>query len=289
VTGISRPAGSVSAAVVELARRVHGDLREASVLVVGTGVMGEQAARTVATSGVAQLVVANRTYSRALDLANRLGGRAAELTMLPTLVANADIVISSTGAATFILDRFLVREAMRERPDRPLLLVDIAVPRDIDPLVWEIDNVTLRDIDDLQQVGAVNLEDRRRDVVDARRLVEAEVQAFERWLATREVVPTIVALRDRSEDIRQAEVRKAIGLMGELTDRQRVAVEAMSSAIVNKLLHGPITQLKSEPLSIDGRAEKVSIARQFFGLDDGPVPVGHIAHRRLRGAARRPR
>lgn len=273
VTRIGRSARSVGSAAIELIWRVRGDLREATVLVIGTGVMGEQAARAVTRREAGQLVVANRTYSRAAKLAAKLGGRPAGLATLLDQLARADIVISSTGAPGFILDRPAVQEAMRERPNRPLTLVDLALPRDVDPEVGTLENVELFDLDDLQKVGALNLEEHRRDLARAWRLVDAELSAFEKWLATREVVPTIAALRDQAEEIRLAEVRKALGRMGEISDRQRSAVEALSVAIVNKLLHPPTVRLKADEESNDARGRKIEVVRGLFGLDEPSAAV----------------
>ncbi|HLZ09237.1 MAG TPA: glutamyl-tRNA reductase [Chloroflexota bacterium] len=267
-TGIARAAGSVSLAAVELARRAWGDLGQAAVVVIGTGMMGEQAARAVASAGVGELFITNRTYGRAIELASRIGGKPAELATLPSLIARADVVFSSTAAPQFILDRPMVARAMSDRPHRRLVLVDIAVPRDVDPLVQDLANVELHDIDDLQAGGITNLDQHRRDVTDARRLVAAEADRFNTWLEARSVLPTITALRERYERIRQAEVDKAIGRMGVLSDRQRGAVDAMSKAIVNKILHRPTVQLKAAARSKESNAVRLSIARELLGLDD---------------------
>ena len=276
VTRLGRAARSVGSAAIEHVCQVRGNLQDATVLVIGTGVIGQQAARAATRRGVGQLIVANRTYSRAVKLATKLGGHPADLASLADHLATADVVISSTGASHFILDRFAVQEAMRKRPRRPLTLVDLALPRDVDPAVASLDNVNLFDLDDLQTVGGLTLEQHRRDLSQAWRLVDAEVTAYEKWLATREVVPTITALRDQVEEIRLAELRKALGRLGDLTDRQRVAVEAMSVAIVNKILHAPIVRLKANGGLNEPRGLKVRGVRDVFGLDE---PAGAIRPR----------
>ena len=265
-TNISRKAVSVSYAAVELARRCLGDLAGHAGLVVGAGKMGELTARTLLDNGLSSIVVTNRTYARAAELAASLGGQAAEFARLPNLVAEADVVVTSTGASGFVLTATLVKQAMQARGGRPLLLIDIAVPRDVDPLVQQLDDVSLFNIDDLQAVCAVNLEERQREVARAREIVDAEVEAFEAWWQSLEAVPTISALRQRAERIRQAELQKALGRMGDLTERQRATLEALTSAIVNKLLHQPTTRLKAQS---DGRsADRVRALRELFALDE---------------------
>ena len=267
-TEISRNAVSISYAAVELARKIFGGLAGRTVLVVGAGKMGELAARTLLDNGLTGVVVTNRTHARAVELAARFGGRAVEFARLPELLAEADVVISSTGASDFVLTATLVRQVMRGRRNRPLFLIDIAVPRDVDPRVQECDDVYLYDIDDLQAVCAANLEERRKEVARARKIIEAELQAFRDWWGSLEVVPTITALRQRAEQIRQAELHKALGRMGDLTERQRSTLEALTSAIVNKMLHQPITRLKAQSNGDGASAGYVRAVRELFALDE---------------------
>ncbi len=156
---------------------------------------------------------------------------------------------------------------MRGRHNRPLFMIDIAVPRDVDPRVQRLDNVFLYDIDDLQAVCAANLEERRREVVRAQKIIDAEMAAFRAWWADLEVVPTISSLRRRAEEIRQVELKKALGRMGELSERQQSALEALTSAIVNQLLHQPITRLKTQ-CELGGEGQYVRVTRELFGLDE---------------------
>ena len=185
-------------------------------------------------------------------------------------MAAADVVITSTGASGFIVTAALVKQAMRARRGRPLLLIDIAVPRDVDPLVQQIDDVSLYNIDDLQAVCVVNLEERQKEVARAREIVDAEVRAFEAWWESLAVAPTVAALRQRAEQIRRAELQKALGRMGDLSERQRATLEALTSAIVNKLLHQPTTRLKAQcDGQSDGRsADYVRAVRELFALDE---------------------
>lgn len=266
-TEISRSAVSISYAAVELARKVFGSLAGRSILVVGAGKMGELAARTLFDHGLSDVVVTNRTFARAAELAERFGGLAAELDRLPELVARADVVVTSTGAPGFVLTPSLVKQAMRGRRNRPLFVIDIAVPRDVDPLVQRLDNVFLYDIDDLQAVCAANLEERRREVTRAQKIIDAEMAAFRAWWANLGVVPTISSLRRQAEEIRQIELKKALGRMGDLSERQQSTLEALTSAIVNKLLHQPITRLKTQA-DVGDDGQYVRVTRELFGLDE---------------------
>ncbi len=266
-TNISRSAVSVSHAAVELAKKVLGSLADHSVLLVGAGEMGQLAARNLLDNGCERLVVTNRTYSRAAELASRIRAAPAEFARLPQLLTEVDVVISATGAPNFVLNAGMVREAMPHRADRPLLLIDIAVPRDVDPQVRELDRVFLHDIDDLQAVCAANLEERRKEVDHAQEIIDAEVDLFESWWGSLQVVPTIRALRDRAEEIRQAELQKAISRMGDLSDRQRSVLEALTIGIVNKMLHQPTVRLKAHGGN-GANASYVQILRDLFALEE---------------------
>lgn len=266
-TGISRNAVSVSHAAVELAKGVLGTLADRSVLLIGAGEMGELAARNLMDNGASRLVVTNRTYHRAAELAARFGGAAAEFDQLPELLSEADIVITGTGAPGFILTAPTVRDAMSCRRGRPLFLIDIAVPRDVDPEVKGLDNLFLHDIDDLQAVCAANLEERQREAARAGEILDAELEVFGTWWSSLQVVPTIRALRDRAEEIRQAELQKALGRLGELSERQRSTLDALTTGIVNKILHQPTVRLKSCCGGHHGASYALTL-RELFGLDE---------------------
>ncbi|MHB9089800.1 MAG: glutamyl-tRNA reductase [Chloroflexota bacterium] len=267
-TAISRHAVSISYAAVEQARRIFGGLDGRRILLIGAGKMAELAARTLLDSGVSDVVVANRTLAKATELAERFGGRASEFACLPELLAEADVVISSTGAPDFVLTPAPVRRALTARNGRPLFLIDIAVPRDVDPAVQEIEGVYLYDIDDLQAVCAANVEERRKEVGQARAIIAAELTEFAAWWESLEVVPTISALRERADVIRRAEVEKTLNRFGGLSDEQRASLDAMARAIVNKILHQPITRLKAKSAAQDG-AEYARVLRELFALDEG--------------------
>ncbi len=266
-TNISRSAVSVSHAAVELAKGIFGTLADRSILLVGAGEMGQLAARNLMDNGCARLVVTNRTYSRAAELATRFGGTPKEFDRLPELLGEVDVAISATGAPSFVLTAEMVRQALRGRAGRPLILIDIAVPRDVDPLVRQFEQVLLHDIDDLQAVCTANLEERRKEVGRAQGIIDAELNLFETWWGSLQVVPTIKALRDRAEAIRQIELQKALPRLGELTDRQRSVVEALTVGIVNKMLHQPTVRLKAQGGNGAG-TNYVQILRELFALEE---------------------
>ncbi|MBI2940743.1 MAG: glutamyl-tRNA reductase [Chloroflexi bacterium] len=266
-TDIGRHAVSLSYAAVELARSIFGDLARCCVLVVGAGEMGKLTARTLVDCGAGAVLVANRTLARAEELAGRFGGQAVPFDDLSAALARADIVISSTDAPGFIIDAAQVRQAMaRFRHNRPLFLVDIAVPRDVDPAVQQVSGVYLYNVDDLQAICEANRGERQREVRKVEALIDLEVGRFRHWWQTLEVLPTVADLRNHAERIRQAEVARALARLGPLTEREVFTIDAMSKAIVNKLLHVPTTRLKEQPATAH---EYIHVLRYLFGLDEG--------------------
>jgi len=268
-TGISRNAASVSYAAVELARRIFGDLSCRQVFVVGAGQMGELTAKTLLDCGVKAVIVASRTRARAEELALRFGGEAIDFAHLPEGLETADIVVSSTAAPHFVIHADTVRRAMQNRGGRPLFLIDIAVPRDVDPEVQKIENVFLYDVDDLHSVVEANIRERRREVSKVESIIAAETAKFAAWLGTLEVVPAISALRSRAEGIRQGEIERAAGRLRHLSAQDWEVIDAMTAAIVNKLLHEPTQRLReyAAASSQDGR-NYVALARDLFGLPE---------------------
>jgi glutamyl-tRNA reductase len=261
-TAIGRRSVSVSSTAVSLARTTLGDLAQKTVLVVGAGEAGKLTAGNLAGSGVGRILVTSRSAERTADLAAALGGEPVAFAARAEAIANADIVISSTAAQEFVIDREMIAGAMQARQSRPLLLIDIAVPRDIDPAVREVPGVHAYDIDELQAVAEENMQLRRNEVVQAEAIIEEEVGKFGDWLRSLEVVPTVSSLRERADAVRLAEVERTLAKM-ELSAADRKRVDAMTQAIVKKLLHEPITRLK-EP----GEGERyVEAARALFGLD----------------------
>ena len=244
-TAIGSAAVSVSYAAVELARKIFGNLSGKTIFVIGAGKMSELAAKHLLSSGASAIFVSNRTYDRAVELAQTFHGTAIPFEHLLDNLAKADIVISSTGAPHFVLEKGQVEKLLAARKNRPMFFVDIAVPRDIDPAVNELNNVFVYDIDDLEQVVDANKKQREREAVWAEEIVRDEVQKMMKRLASREVVPTIVALEDRLNHIREMELERQHGRLQNLTPEQREALDALTRGIVNKILHGPITELKS--------------------------------------------
>ncbi|MBE0596165.1 MAG: glutamyl-tRNA reductase [Desulfuromonadales bacterium] len=243
-TEIASNAVSVSFAAVELARKIFGSLEGKTVMLIGAGEMCELAARHFLNNGVSSIMVTNRTFERAVKLAEEFSGRAVQFEDFPLHLHQVDIVLTSTGAPTFILGPKKMEEVLRQRKNKPMFLIDIAVPRDIDPKVNDLSNIYLYDVDDLQEVVHSNLKERQKEAKKAEAIVDQEIGQFHRWLENLEVVPTIVALRSRLEEIRRGELEKTFASWRDLEEKERRAVEAMSAAIINKVLHHPITVLK---------------------------------------------
>jgi glutamyl-tRNA reductase len=267
-TGIGHNAVSVSYVAVELARKIFGELRDRNVLLVGAGKMSELAARHLVRNGARATVLGGRTFEKAEELAAALGGRAAPFESLRPELAAADIVISGTGAPGIVIRREDVehaRAARGGRHQRPLFLIDIAVPRDIDPEVRKIGGIFLYDLDDLRSVAEANLRERQREAAAAEALVEREVREFLEWQKSLDVVPILVELRRRGDEIRRREIERVRGRLGSITAEQEAAVDAATSAIVNKLLHPPTVHLKE--MARDGFArDQVALIRKLLGL-----------------------
>jgi glutamyl-tRNA reductase len=264
-TGIGQNAVSISFVAVELARKIFGDLRERTVLLVGAGKMSELAARHLVRGGARASVLGGRRFERAAELAAALGGRAAPFESLREELAKAEIVISGTGAPGMVIARADVEAAQAARRHRPLFLIDIAVPRDVDPEVAKVKGVFLYDLDDLRSVADANLRERRKEAAAAEAIVEREVQEFMAWRKSLEVVPLVVELRQRGEEIRRHEIAKARGRLGTLTPEQEKAIDGLTTSIVNKILHAPTVQLKE--IASNGHApEHVGFIRKLLGL-----------------------
>ncbi len=265
-TAIAQNAVSVSFAAVELAKKILGHLQGRSVLLVGAGEMSELAARHLIQHGAERILVANRTYARAVELAEEFHGTPVDFEHLEEKLQEVDIVISSTGAAGYVIRKEMIQTALRRRKNRLLFLIDIAVPRDIDPAVGGIDNVYLYNIDDLQAVVDDNIRGRLKEAEKAERIIDEEVGRFSEWFNTLEVVPTIVSLREKVEGIMRDELGKALAGMQHLGEEERKNIEILASSIVNKILHDPITGLKEE--SQNGSALPfVAVMRRLFKLD----------------------
>ncbi|MEK7366385.1 MAG: glutamyl-tRNA reductase [candidate division NC10 bacterium] len=258
---------SVASVAIELARQIFGTLAGRTVLLLGAGEMSEAAAQHLKEDGVSAILVSNRRYERALELAGRLGGRAVRFDQFKEEVLSADIVIASTAAPHPILTRADVEQIIRARRQRPLFLIDIAVPRDIAADVNAIDNVYLYDIDDLEAVAAANRKVREKETTFAEAIVEREVEAFTQWLRSLDVVPTIQTLREKVEAIRDQELGKALHRLADLKPEQQAVVRQLAQGIVNKILHHPMIELKRQSARRDGHVT-ISALRRLFGLEE---------------------
>jgi glutamyl-tRNA reductase len=265
-TGIGRGAVSLSSAAVALAAERLGSLVEQRVLVLGAGEMGEGMARSLAGSGVGEVVVAGRGTERSTELATRVGGRAIPIEHLAQALIAADLVLTSTGAAEMVITQEEVEIAMQRRFGRPLLIVDIAVPRDVDPGVADIPGVTLLDMDDLKAFAESSMDRRRREVARVRRIISAELERLRTERTAREVAPLVSALRSRGEDIRLAELERFRSRLESVDARTAETIEALTRGIVAKLLHEPTVRVKEAAGS--GRGELYADALgALFGLD----------------------
>jgi len=267
-TDVGRYAVSVSFAAVELAKKIFDGLSGRTVLLVGAGKMSELAARHLVEHGAFPIYVANRTWSRAQEMARALAGTAVPFDELTTVLAAADIVITSTAAPEPVIRRDMVAGVLPGRRGRPLFFIDIAVPRNVEESVETLDDVYCYDVDDLKQVVDANLRERRREAQRAEGLVEREVGKFVTRLADADVIPTIVSLRERLESIRLGEVKKTMTRLADASPETRDAIEALSAAIVNKILHAPITKLRESSRAGHGRSW-TELVHELFGLGGG--------------------
>ncbi len=263
-TGISRNAVSISFAAVELARKIFGNLAGKKVAIIGAGEMAELAVKHLIANGASEVFVVNRTFERAKRLAEEFGGRPFPLEKLGDVLRQADIVISSTGAPGYVLTERNIAPVLAER-NSPVFLIDIAVPRDIDPAVDEFERVYLYDIDDLQQVVEANIRERMREAEVAKEIIEGYVDRFIKWLRELEIAPLIAELKQRAEAIRKEELEKRISGLN-LTPEQFREVDNVTRIIINKLLHQPITSVKKKAMEEESRHYVVQIFREIFGL-----------------------
>ena len=264
-TALGSAAVSVSYAAVELAKKIFGSLEHKTIFIIGAGKMSELAARHLLRAGAGAIYVTNRTYERAVQLASAFHGTAVAFDQIFEYLAKADIVISSTGAPGYIVNRELAARALAARRNRPMFFVDIAVPRDIDPRVHELDNTFVYNIDDLQQVVESNKKQREREAVWAEDIVKEEVRKTMRRLASRDLTPTIVALEDRLNAIREGEMERYGSRLTGLTVEQRQAIEALTRGFLNKILHGPLSELKSGA-GLPEQVDRVRLVQRIFRL-----------------------
>lgn len=269
-TRIGQNAVSVSYAAVELAKKVFRSLDGRRCMAIGAGETAKLTVKHLQASGVRDIVIANRTLDRAEKLADLIGGTAVTMAEVGQYLQHVDVVISSTGAPGYVLTRQQVAEAVRHRRGRPIFLFDIAVPRDIDPEIGQLEGAFLYDIDDLQAVINANLQERAEEAKLAERIVVEEMDKFNGWLASLEVIPTIRMLRDKVDTIRQGELARAMNRLPDLTDRERAVIEAMTVSLVNKILNAPTQHLKG--MAGEGTAgEAINTISRLFDLPKGEI------------------
>lgn len=269
-TRIGEYAVSVSYAAVELAKKVFSNLKQRVVLLVGAGEMGKLAARHLVSQGVKEVLLTTRNHHRALHLAERFHGHAVPYEELHSVLPRADIIICATGAPHYVIAKEDIESAVHQRMNRPIFLIDITVPRNIDPGVKDVDNAFLFDIDDLKAHVGHNQEERLREAEKAEKYVQQEVNCILSWVRGLEATPTIVALRKKAEDIKHLELEKVFNRLGEISPKDRMVIEGLASSIVNKLLHGPLVTLKAEAQSQNGFAF-IEAARRFFELKEQDI------------------
>lgn len=271
-TRIGESAVSISYAAVEMGKKIFGELQGKKIMLVGAGEMAELAAEHLVGQGVKDVVVANRTLARAMTLARCYNGTAVGLDELVSQLEDVDIIISSTGSPDVILYKEDLRPVMRERRNRPLFFIDIAVPRDLDPKINDLENVYLYDIDDLNNVVEMNKSERDREALKAERIVDEEKLKFNRWLGNMETTPTIIELRQMVDEAVRFEFDKTAGRLDNLEDKQRKAVEKMASAVAAKLMHHPLQYLKNENHCVS-REDRINAVRTIFNLDSDDNPL----------------
>lgn len=272
-TGISEAAVSISYAAVQLAKKIFHVLDNKKVLLIGAGEMAELAARHLLSHGVSSMVVANRTFDRAVRVAEIFDAHPVSFEEIESQLAEVDIVVTSTASPGYVITHEQVKNSLRKRRNRPLFFIDIAVPRDVQPEVNSLENVYVYDIDDLKGVIELNMGQRKQEAIKAERVVREEVVKFERWLKTLSVVPTIVSLQEKAESIIQTELKKSSSVLRGLTPGQEQAIKTLTRSIAGKVLNDPILYLKR-------RADRYSVntyldvTRKLFNLDEEDENTG---------------
>ncbi len=266
-TAVCESAVSISYAAVELAKKIFHTLEERQVLLIGAGEMAELAARHFISNGVKAVAVANRTFQRAVEMASKFNANPLSFDEIPSQLLEADIVLTSTASPEYVLTHDQVKRCLRKRRNRPLFLIDIAVPRDVQPEINELDNVYVYDLDDLKGIIELNMEKRREEAVKAERIIQEEAMKFERWTKTLQVVPTIVSMKEKAENIVQNELKKSSSKLGELTPEQKEEILVLSKSIAEKLLNDPISFLKKQS-DKPALTRYLEISRRLFNLNE---------------------
>jgi len=263
-TKIAENAVSISFAAVELARKIFDDLPEKSFMLLGAGEMAELAAKHMMNNGVKNIVIANRTYETGCNLAKEFNGRAIKFDEYLDELAHMDILICSTGAQKYVLMKDQMQKVMKERKNRPVFLIDISVPRNIDPEINDLDNVYLYDVDDLKGVVDTNILERQKEAKKAEDIIEEEIETFKRWLSSLDAVPVVKALREKAEAIKKEEVEKLFNRLPEIGEKEKKAIEGMASSIINKLVHAPTVALREDS---EDRDIMIATIIRLYGLN----------------------
>ena len=263
-TKIAENAVSISFAAVELARKIFDDLPEKSFMLLGAGEMAELAAKHMMNNGVKNIVIANRTYETGCNLAKEFSGRAIKFDEYLDELAHMDILICSTGAQKYVLMKDQMQKVMKERKNRPVFLIDISVPRNIDPEINDLDNVYLYDVDDLKGVVDTNILERQKEAKKAEEIIEEEIETFQRWLSSLDSVPVVIALREKAEAIKKEEVEKLLNRLPEIGEKEKKAIEGMASSIINKLIHSPTVALREDS---EDRDIMIATIKRLYGLN----------------------
>jgi glutamyl-tRNA reductase len=263
-TKIAENAVSISFAAVELARKIFTDLSKRVFMLLGAGEMAELAAKHLISNGVKEVLVSNRTYDRACDLAREFNGRPVKFDEFIHEVAGTDIMICSTGAPHYILTKAQMQKVMKERKQRQVFIIDISVPRNIDPAINDLENVYLYNVDDLQGVVHSNMFERQKEAEKAEKIIAEELETFLKWQASLDSVPTIIALREKAEEIRKEELDKFFSKVHDLDEKEKEAIEYMATAIMNKLIHPPTAALKGDT---ENKEMLVAAIRRLYGIN----------------------
>lgn len=263
-TKIAENAVSISFAAVELAKKIFTDLSKRVFMLLGAGEMAELAAKHLISTGVNEVLVSNRTYDRACDLAKEFNGRPVKFDEFIQEMVRSDIVICSTGAPAYILTKNQMQKVMRERKQRQVFIIDISVPRNIDPAINDLDNVYLYNVDDLQGVVDANMFERQKEAEKAEKIIEEEIDTFLKWQSSLDSVPTIVALREKAEEIKKEELDKLLHKIPGIGEKEREAIEYMAAALVNKLIHPPTAALKE---ASEDKDAMVATIRRLYGIN----------------------
>ncbi|MBW1704740.1 MAG: glutamyl-tRNA reductase [Deltaproteobacteria bacterium] len=265
-TEICEAAVSISYAAIELAKKIFHVLEGKKVLLIGAGEMAELAAKHLMAQGVSSMVVANRTFERAVEVAGLFKAKPVSLDEIGDQFLNVDIVVTSTASKEYVITYDQVKHSLRKRRNRPLFFIDIAVPRDVEPKINGLENVYVYDIDDLKGIIEINMAQRQQEAVKAERIVQEEAGKFEKWLDTLAVVPTIVSLRDKADSIIEAELKKSFSALGDLTTVQKETVRTLTRSIAEKVMNDPIVYLKKKA-GRESLNTYLDITRKLFNLD----------------------